>query len=312
MILLDGFEPGSEKLKHAIDSLPVVEPANLWLQAYSMAPSDRYAWTDQGHGVVIGTIESLNAAIEKVTNTIQKAPTTETIILEFSVASVVDLVLGGMALPSVPIGDVVAGYSYDMLKDGRWTNRSDKAVLRAEVSASGVRAVACVNGIVIGGQRLQAGDSRELDDGEVIQTVAGEVSYIQLSTDGYVGALVAGTSARVGLSEGESLEIGREPNHPGLALPDRRGQENIRWCVGSRAAHARKGGFTLDRALAGRRQMVVSAEGSALSVTGLHKTISTHVLRDGSLFKVQDSAAIQIGDMIVAGTSVVSLRAPKN
>ena len=312
VILLDGFEPGSEKLKHAIDSLPVVEPANLWLQAYSMAPSDRYAWTDQGHGVVIGTIESLNAAIEKVTNTIQKAPTTETIILEFSVASVVDLVLGGMALPSVPIGDVVAGYSYDMLKDGRWTNRSDKAVLRAEVSASGVRAVACVNGIVIGGQRLQAGDSRELDDGEVIQTVAGEVSYIQLSTDGYVGALVAGTSARVGLSEGESLEIGREPNHPGLALPDRRGQENIRWCVGSRAAHARKGGFTLDRALAGRRQMVVSAEGSALSVTGLHKTISTHVLRDGSLFKVQDSAAIQIGDMIVAGTSVVSLRAPKN
>jgi class 3 adenylate cyclase len=312
VVLLEGFEPGSAELTRAIALLPVVEPANLWFQAYSMAPSDRYEWTEQGRGIVMGTSEALSVAIDKILSVIQKTPTTETIILEFNAESVVDLVLCGMALPSVPIGDVVAGYSYDMLNDGRWTNRSERAVLRAEVSATGVRAVACVNGIIIGGQRLQAGDSRELNDGVVIQTLAGKVSYIHLNFAGYFGALVAWTSARMGLAEGESLEIGREPNHPGLALPDRRGQENIRWCVGARAAHARDGGFTLDRALAGRRQMVVSSDGAGLSVKGLHKTINTHVLRDGSLFEVQDSAPVQIGDMIVAGTSVVALRAPKS
>jgi len=97
-----------------------------------------------------------------------------------------------------------------------------------------------------------------------------------------------------------------------LALPDRRGQENIRWCVGARAAHAKSGGFTLDRALAGRRQVVISSDGASLSVKGLHKSINTHVLREDSLFEVQDSASVRIGDMIVAGTSVVALRAPKN
>jgi hypothetical protein len=312
VILLEGFEPGSESLNQVIALLPVVEPASLWIQTYSIAPSDRYAWTDQGRGIAVGTSEALNVAIETVVSAIQKRPTTETIILECNASSVVDLVLCGMALPSVPIGDVVAGYSYDMLNDGRWTNRSERAVLRAEVSAKGVRAVACINGIVIDGERLNAGDSRELDDGMVIQTLTGEVSYLRLNTGGYFGALLASTSARIGLSEGQSLEIGREPNHPGLALPDRRGQENIRWCVGARAAHAREGGFTLDRALAGRRQMVVSSEGERLSVKGLHKTIRTHVLREGSLFQVQDTATVQIGDMIVAGTSVVALQAPKN
>ena len=312
VILLEGFQQGAPELKAAVASLPVVDPANLWVQAYSIAPSDRYAWTDQGRGIVVGTREALSAAIGKVVDEVHTKPTTDTIILEFNSASVVDLVLCGMALPSVPIGDVVAGYSYDMLHDGRWTNRSDRAVLRAEVSSTGVRAIACVNGIVIGGQRLQAGDSRDMENGTVIETLTGEVAYMHLSAGGYFGAFLASTSASVGIADGTSIEIGREPNHPGLALPDRRGQENIRWCVGARAAHAREGGFTLDRALAGRRQMVVSSEGGSFSVKGLHRTITTHVLRDGALFEVQDSTTVQIGDMIVAGTSVVALRAPKN
>ena len=53
---------------------------------------------------------------------------------------------------------------------------------------------------------------------------------------------------------GQRVELGREPNHPGLLLPDRNNQDNIRWCPGPRAARAREKGFALDKSLTGRRQ----------------------------------------------------------
>ena len=45
--------------------------------------------------------------------------------------------------------------------------------------------------------------------------------------------------------------------------------------VGGRAARAREGGFTMDRALAGRRQAKVSIDLGEASLAGLHKTCPT-------------------------------------
>ena len=107
------------------------------------------------------------------------------------------------------------------------------------------------------------------------------------------------------------VEIGREPAPPGFALPDRRGQENIRWCVGNRAARAREGGFTMDRALAGRRQAAVEIKSLQARLVGLHKTCATHVLRGGLLNRIESSAPLEFDDMIVVGTSVISVRSPQ-
>ena len=46
------------------------------------------------------------------------------------------------------------------------------------------------------------------------------------------GLLLPEGNLRVGVGPGHRTEIGREPGLPGLALLDRRGQENIRWCAG--------------------------------------------------------------------------------
>ena len=115
----------------------------------------------------------------------------------------------------------------------------------------------------------------------------------------------------MGVGDGQAVEIGREPQHPGFALPDRRGQDNIRWCVGGRAARAREGGFTMDRALAGRRQAKVNVDLGEASLAGLHKTCPTLRLRGGEVMRVSEATGLQIDDMIVLGTSIISVKAPK-
>jgi len=311
-LLLEGFAPGSAELKAAVDSLPVIAPSDLWLLAYSIAPSDRYAWIDAGHGLVIGQPMALDVALVAAQTPLPPLGGTDTIIFEMGNGAVVDLVMSGLALPSVPMSDVVSGYTYDLLADGRWTNQSDRSLFRVEVDGSGVRLQARVRGVVLEGSRLQPGDVRTLEHGTLVESPAGRHRFHGLNDGGYVGALVCDSLARIGLSDGQTIEIGREPTHPGLALPDRRGQQNIRWCVGVRAARAREGGFTMDRALAGRRQAAVKVQSGAAEIEGIHQNCPTHLIRGTEFRRLEGAATLQIDDMIVAGTSIVAVRAPQS
>jgi class 3 adenylate cyclase len=311
MILLEGFQAGSDELRSVIDRLPVVSPAQLWLQAYSIAPSDRYAWTDLGRGLLIGTQAAVTEAIRAVHRPVPTSVGTDTIIFEMSTIAVIDLVMAGLALPAVPISEVVAGYTYDLLGDGRWTNMAAQSLLRIEVNATGLQVEARSQGVVVGGQRLQLGDKHHMEDGELIETPSGGHVFRQVNQGGYLGLLIADTAARLGVGDGQTIEVGREPQHPGFALPDRRGQDNLRWCVGGRAARAREGGFTLDRALAGRRQAAVQIQVGAPNLIGLHKTCPTFLLQPHGLTRVEAPAQMEIDDMIVVGTSVISVRRPQ-
>jgi len=237
---------------------------------------------------------------------------TDTIIFDIGGGAVVDLVMSGLALPAVPMSDVVSSYTYDLLHDGRWTNHSDRAVLRIEVSREGVRVEARSVGVVLSGLQMQMGDCHALEDGSQIDSAVGRHTFHSLNEGGYIGALAFDSSARIGVSEGQTIEIGREPAHPGLALPDRRGQENIRWCVGPRAARAREGGFTMDRALAGRRQAAVSVSSGRMEIAGIHRNCPTHLLRGNELSRVEGAANLEFDDMIVAGTTIVAVRAPRS
>jgi len=311
VILLEEFDPASDDIRTVVDSLPVVDPANLWLQAYSIAPSDRYSWIDMGRGLLIGTSEAVNRSISAVQNPTNLMTGTDTIILELNSTAHLDLVMSGLALPAVPMSDVVAGYTYDLLTDGRWANQADASVLRLEVLPGGVQIEAKVGGISVGGLSINVGQQRTLNQGDRIETPTGSHRFHHVDNGGYVGIVVSDTRARLGVADGQHVEIGREPAHPGFALPDRRGQENIRWCVGTRAARAREGGFTMDRALAGRRQAAVEVDGFTAKVIGEHKTCATHIFRSGVLNRIEGAAPLEFDDMIVVGTSVISVRTPQ-
>jgi hypothetical protein len=221
-------------------------------------------------------------------------------------------VMGGMALPAVPLSDVVSSYFYELLADGRWVNRSDRAVLRLEVSGSGATVSAMQTGVMVNGKPLMPGALWSLSDGDEL-FAAGTFQRYSNAGFGYCGLMLSDTQMRLGVSDGQTAELGREPNHPGLALPDRRGQDNIRWCSGARSARARGGGFTLDRALAGRRQVAIRVVSDAVQVTPLHQRCPTYIVRasSGEMERAEGMVTCDFDDLVVAGTTVVALRMPQ-
>lgn len=311
-LLLEGFRPGSAALSDAVDRLPLLDPSRLWLSTFNISPADRYDWTRAGRGLVIGTPAALRAAIQQHERTSARASGSDTIILD-TTTSAVDLVIAGLALPQVPLAEVVAGYSYDLLPDGRWVNRSDRAVLRVDAGSAGVTVTVLAPGVQVAGQHAPINATLALADNTVVRSSAGTFRYVHLGgQEGYLGAFVGESQMRLPVGPGQQVELGREPNHPGLLLPDRNNQENIRWLAGPRAARAREKGFTLDKALTGRRQAGIQAEAGRITVLPLHETCPTLVLDTrGSLARALAPRAATPGDMLLLGTTVIALRAPE-
>lgn len=311
IILMEGFGASSQALRSVVDRLPVVDPAGLWLQASTIAPSDRYEWQNSGHGFVIGTPGAVETALLEAARP-HRSTGSDTIILDIAGTAEMDLVMAGLALPSVPMSEVVAAYTYDLLADGRWVNRSDSAVARVEVSPSGVAIRALTPGVLLRGRQMRPGQPVDLQTGDVISSAAGPIQFHSLRTRGYAGLMLSDMLGRLALAPGQRAEIGREPHYPGLALPDRRGQDNIRWCVGARAARARQNGFTLDRALAGRRQCAVDLQDGPPKVISLHQRCPTFLVDGAELVQVATSTAVTKGALVVVGTTVVALREPES
>ena len=311
VVVLEGFTPGSPALDEAVMALPVLNPASLWLSAYNIAPIDRGTWLEHGRGLMIGTPEGLEGAIQEAARAVSRAPGSDTIVLDGGARAALELVMAGLALPSVPLSEVVASYFYDMLPDGRWVNRSDRAALRVEVNESGTRLIAMAPGVLLNGRAMNTGESLILEHGSEVKAANGAFVF-RPGGHGYEGLLVSDTEMRLGVTHGQTLELGREPNHPGLAYPDRQGQDNIRWCTGARAARAQAQRFSLDRALAGRRQCAVRLTDDGVEVTQIHDRCPTYVLRldDRSIERIEPTTMIEPDDLIIAGTTVVALRAP--
>jgi class 3 adenylate cyclase len=311
IILLEGFEPGSAALQNVVDRLPVVDPASLWLQVFTIAPADRFNWTNEGRAILVGRRESVDAAMLDESRPRRSSTGSDTIIFDLASTSMFEVAMLGLALPSVPMSEVVSSYSYDLLADGRWVNRHTSAIGRVQVDSDGVAFVPLQPGIVVGGRAGRTGTAVPLRSGDEIAAPHGMIRFEGIDGRGYAGMMLSSPTGRLGIAMGQRAEIGREPGYPGLALPDRRGQDNIRWCVGHRAARARQSGFTLDRALAGRRQCAIEPTDLGAELVPLHPRCPTYLYRNGSLQGVKTSASISAGDLVVVGTSVISLQEPE-
>jgi hypothetical protein len=311
LVLLEGFRPGSRELTEALDRLPWIEPGRIHLCTYHITPEDRYEWTRAGRGLVIATQPALVAAIRQHEHVPTRAGGSDTIILDGGGDSVVDLVVAGLALPMVPLSEVVAGYSYDQLPDGRWVNRSDRAVVRVEVTGSHAELTVLAPGVQIDGQAAPTNMVVTLSHGSVVRTPACALYYHALDREGYLGAFVGDTQMRIGVPVGQQVELGREPQHPGLLLPARGNQDNLRWLNGPRAMRAREKGFTLDTSLTGRRQAAVVAENGRPVVVPLHETCPTVLLdTSGRVQRLAARSAVAIGDLLLLGTTCVAIRDP--
>lgn len=311
-VVLEGYRPASPQLAEAVDRLPIADPGHIWLSTYNISPSDRWEWTRAGRGMVVGTPQAVRQSILAIQNQALRPPSgSDTIILDGSGAATVELVIAGLALPSVPLAEVVAAYAYDLLPDGRWLNRSDRGMVRVEVNNTGAWLTVLVPGVQVDGRIAPVNTSLQLRDGMEVRTPGCALRYVSVEQEGYLGALVGDTQMRLGVSTGQRVEMGREPNHPGLLLPDRNNQDNIQWCPGPRAARARERGFTLDKVLTGRRQTALRVEPDRLVLEPMHETCPTLLLgARGQLHRLVAPEPARLGDILVLGTTVVALREP--
>ena len=288
VILLENFTPNSDKLHRALSALPVLAPQALYLTAHTLSMADRLDWLESGHGLVIGSHDAINnVIIEHVEATRTHAADTfsldpeATVVVSRVKKADLELTICGLALPAVPFSQVVDSYSYELIPDGRWVTRSSRALLRLTVTAGSVVVHALQPEISIAGQNVAPGHHRQLTERAVIETPVGWFEF--LPTNRYAGVILHETQMRLSLRRGQRGELGRNPGSPGLAFPNRPGQDNIQWCSGERAESARADGFTLDRVLAGRQQASVEPTGDGFTLTPLHDACLTYVLRGGKL-----------------------------
>jgi hypothetical protein len=290
----------------------VVEPSRIWLLAYTIAPGDRYVWErKQSHGLVIGRPEALFEALRNTVRLITQTPSSDTIILETGVENAVELSTCGLALPEVPIAEVISGYSYELLPDGRWVNHTERPLARVLVSTRGVEVQGTGPGVALDGRPLPDREQALLKDNSVL--LVGERRFVYRETPGspYLGLLFAEPLTRLLVAVGQVAEIGREPQAPGIAIPDRRGQQNIVWSSGARAARVRDSGFTLDRALTGRHQASIVPQGATMVVEALHPTCHTfHFRSNGLLERVEERSVATFGEAVVVGTSIIGMNPP--
>lgn len=314
VVLFEGFQPGSDPLQKVLDKLPVLDPAQLWLSTYNIASLDRKQWEDAGRGLVIGTPEALEEAIQvKPKEVAPGHGSSDTMILDLSKVNLgMELTLCGLALPRVPLSDIVDGYSFDLVEGGQFVHASDHSLLRISVSHTGAQVTGLTAGTLVNGRNLGTGQSQELKDGVVLEVGGRQYRYQNVDRV-YVGLLMHEGHSSLSMPNGLVVQVGREPGHPGLAIPDRPGQDNLRWCVGTQAARARQGGFTLDRALTGRQQATVVWDGMAISLTPLHARCPTYILSSETqtIARAKTETQMDIDDLLIMGTSVVSIVAPE-
>lgn len=311
VVVLEGFEPGSRELDDALAKLPVLQPSSLFLSAYQLSSVDRSVWVEAGRGLIIGTAQSVERQLNQIATAddVEADDDNESTMAFFRrTRTELEVVICGLALPKVPISDVVAAYHYVLAADGSWSTNAVDGLLRINVEPGEVRLHALSPSVVVDGMAMAPGSSIVLDGPVDIGTASGMIRFE--TTRHHAGLLLADTDIRLAVKRGQTIEIGRDPQSPGLAFPPRPGQSNLRWCTGPRAAQARKLGFTLDRGVAGRKQAIIEVTDNGVRLTPTHQQCPTFVLRHGSLGVATSRVKMSIGDLVVAGTNVIGLYKP--
>lgn len=310
IVLLTDVESNGSELEDVLGQLPSMPPHQIWLSGYQLPPADRWAWSQRGSGWIIGRSEVINATVEEEMSRSALVSSSMTMFLDRPRNSAGGLVMAGLALPRTPLSEVVLGYFYNLHADGAWVNTNEGIILRVSVDPTEVQITALTTGIQHNARMMKVGQTDKLNAESVIEAPCGEFVFTPLEGGPYVGILVGGGQPPFPIEFDATVEIGREPSKGGFFLSDRKGQQNILWCTGARAKRARSSGFTLDRALAGRRQAQIIESSGDIVLRHLHQHCPTYVLENELLSPVVQSRKMDYDEFVVMGTTVLHIQEP--
>ena len=310
-VILVDFTLGSEDLKEFLASLPIVPPGSIWFLAHTMPTDVRLDWLESGHHFIISKDEAFFLELERVKEDVEDSEISHTgILVDFDSVGEVSIGLSGIALPSVPLVDLVDGYSVDLLADGTWGYDSKSAILQLKVEFQKISLVPLQPGILLNSIGVVPGQSVDISKGGMLRYRDWNFRIL-CNIGGLYRALIIGSSTReVLFNIGDQIEIGRQPVGARFTLVDRGGSNRIQWSTSIKASQARKQRLTLDRALTGRRHSHLNIISKDLFVaSSIHLRLPTFIIRRNGrrLERIKNEKKIEIGDMLVVGTYIISL-----
>jgi hypothetical protein len=213
----------------------------------------------------------------------------------------------GLALPKVPLSNIVSSYTYDLITTGEFVLSNPLAVLRVVIREGGCEVQALGAEVQLNQRIIAVGAILTLNHGDEIRWRDINYQFFSIQDDTYCGLIYGYCTSKVPIGINSSVEIGREPQGEGMVISDRRGQSNIKWCVGGRAVEAQMNGFSIDRAMSGRRQAKIEFSHGQLVLQALHKQCPTYILDNQQLHLVSEQKEVVNGSIVITGTSVISL-----
>lgn len=310
-IILVDFELGSNELKRILQKMRSISSGKIWLLSHQMATEARLQWLEQGYRFIIATKEAFWSELERVRDMTEEEDISHTgILIDLNSIGEVSLGLTGIALPSVPLVDLIEGYSIDLLMDGTWGYNSKAAVLQIKVGPQSLLLLPLKPGILVNSIGVVPGQPLDISNGGTLRYRDWSFRVL-CNIGGLYRALISGSaSGEVLYNIGDLIEIGRQPTGKRFSLGDRGGTNRIQWSPTVKASEAKKQKLTLDRTLTGRQHSQVKiVNRDSFVASSIHPRLPTFVIRKGGkrLERVKKERPIEIGDMLVVGTYVLSL-----
>jgi len=312
-ILLSGFSPDTPALDAVTSRLrESVEPAQIWLQVHRLPPAARRRWGEAGYGLVVGDPSGVDAALDSALPIVWDSHSPlDTAIPALNLEDAWDLVGVGLALLRAPVSRYAISYAYDLLPNGRWGHSDGIDCPRIVVDGQGVRVTSRETPLFIDGERSKPGVPVSLSQAATIETPQGVYRFLPIAEGWVIGLVLGGAARSVELGVGAPLEIGRQPNYPGLVLHSRAGQEQICWAPGRNALRLKQSGYTLDTGFTGRRHVCVEVCGDGtVQVQQIHERLPTGLVRGGDLRRFGHGwkGTVEPGELLIVGTHVLEVR----
>jgi class 3 adenylate cyclase len=276
----------------------------IWLCSYYISPKDRYSWLERGGKWLISDEQSAEQSLSMVADE-DDFSAGFTIILERDRPH---LSLSGLALPRPPIADVI-GYRYYFDRKGRWSSQSKNPLLSIQVSKTTVLLHVLSNNVQLDRKTFTLGQECTLNRDMEITVHEHIISYIHIGNRALWGILDGVDECRLLLEEGERIELGREFATSTFSLRNSKRQSNLMWASTPQSELLKKQGFTLERGLVGRKQVVVEVAHQGYSITQLHPHCPSHIIDDGNCTILQHQKQYQLRGLqkLVLGTNVFSI-----
>lgn len=313
LVILEGFAMGSPELESMLHMLSHLPQTDIWLVIYTLASAHRLEWEDRGYRLLIGTTDGFNQSLELAREAKKDfdASKTNTLTLDFSSLGDISLEVIGVALPAVPLVNLIGAYSMDLLADGSWGYNRTRSLAEIHVTPKNVTLTPFRPGMVINSVGVPTGEEVHLKQNSRFRMHEWVYRYLSHVGGLYKGIIIGNAAFSQQFNVKDKVELGRAPNGLGFELLDRGGTDRIRWIQGPQTEKAKSQKLTLDRTLTGRQHTMINVVRKDLVVVSpIHNRLPTFVIPKGKskLERVNKEQVLKFGDILVVGTYVFGLK----